>query len=442
MSSALRSPSLRRRRPRSLRPRTQIASLVTVLVLAASWLVAGAPASIAATYACGPSNTYTLCLTMTDGALAGDQTIYANATEQSTTGAPIARLEFTWNGAYLIYRYQAPYEFVWPTAKFLDGTGQLSARVVSGGVPGAWVTMQVTLANGNVTAIPRNPANSATAFAPQPYSGEPVIAAVGSGGAGKAQESDVITSIKAHKPAAFLYLGDVDEFGNWTTYVNNYGVSALDDPTGSGTLWGSMARYTAPTPGNHENGSYVSSWQDYWHQRPLWSTFTIGDVRLFDLNSNCGALASCTASAQTTWLAGQLAANTSRCVVAFWHIPQVSEDYARNGTKMAALWTLLANNGGDLVVNAHTHDMEVTAPLNAAGVAGQPDSHMVELVSGGAGGRWELQYQADPRVLWELYHTAGSLYFTTVHHPDGSESITWWFEDTLGGVLRTGSVTC
>ena len=45
MSSALRSPSLRRRRPRSLRPRTQIASLVTVLVLAASWLVAGAPAS-------------------------------------------------------------------------------------------------------------------------------------------------------------------------------------------------------------------------------------------------------------------------------------------------------------------------------------------------------------------------------------------------------------
>jgi Calcineurin-like phosphoesterase len=429
------------RRGRAVR-RLRLLSLLSLLPV--SVMAAVTPGtSWAQTSTCTPSSGYLLCLNVARGVLAGDQPVFVTATPQSPAGK-IARIEFTWNGQYLIYKYQSPYQFAWPTAKFIDGPGTLAARVVTiGSAGGSWGTATVTLANGNISSVPKNPANWATAFSPEPYTGEPLIAAVGSGASGKPRETAVIGSIKAHHPTAFLYLGDVDEFGDWTTYYNNYGLSALDDPTGQGTLWGSMARYTASTPGNHESGPvYEPTWQDYWHQRPLWSTFTIGDIRFFDLSSNCGPASSCTDSGQTTWLAQQLATNTSRCIVSFWHIPIVSEDYARNLPKMDAAWALLAQHGGDLVINAHTHDMEQTAPLNALGLAGQPDSHMVELISGAAAGRWELQFAADSRVVWERYMTPGAVYVGSVHNPNGSEQLNWWFEDTLGTVLRTGSIMC
>ena len=53
-----------------------------------------------------------------------------------------------------------------------------------------------------------------------------------------------------------------------------------------------MASYTLPTAGNHQR-DYIAEYQDYWHQRPLWSTTTLDGVRIYNLTSECKANGGC-----------------------------------------------------------------------------------------------------------------------------------------------------
>ena len=52
---------------------------------------------------------------------------------------------------------------------------------------------------------------------------------------------------------------------------------------------------------------------------------------------------------------------------------------------MRTIWELLADNGGDLVLNGHTHNMEVYGPLDGRLNANQADSTMWEIISGSGG---------------------------------------------------------
>ena len=98
---------------------------------------------------CRASAGASLCLTTPDGVLAGDQTISA-----TWSGSGSATVEFTLDGNYLNFEYQKPYSFTWPTAKELDGTHTLAARVHKGSVYGKYVSTSVTLTNGNLTSVP------------------------------------------------------------------------------------------------------------------------------------------------------------------------------------------------------------------------------------------------------------------------------------------------
>ena len=51
---------------------------------------------------------------------------------------------------------------------------------------------------------------------------------------------------------------------------------------GAGTLWGAVADATQPTVGNHENLNKVA-YMDYWHGRPLFTTFGFGGVLFLSL---------------------------------------------------------------------------------------------------------------------------------------------------------------
>ena len=166
---------------------------------------------------------------MVDGPLTGDVTV--SATWGSTTAAVV---EFSLDGAYLNFEYQRPYSFVWPTSKERDGTYALSARVHKGSVYGDSISTQVVLANGNLDSVPSNAADYEALFAPQ--SG-PEIAAVGNGGAEKPAEIKLLNYIRSTEPAAFLYLGEVHEFGTWATRRDHYGEASFDSQSG-GTLWG------------------------------------------------------------------------------------------------------------------------------------------------------------------------------------------------------------
>jgi acid phosphatase type 7 len=144
---------------------------------------------------------------------------------------------------------------------------------------------------------------------------------------------------------------------------------------------------------------------------------------------------------QARWLAQQLAANTVPCVIALWHRPVVSKDPKRSGDTMAPAWQLLASNGGDLVRNAGTRDMEEIKPMNAALQPDSPDSHMVELVSGAGAARWVASTTNEARVAWRRYRTPGAVRVSrrgTLADP----RLRWDFRSSTGSVLNNGSVAC
>jgi hypothetical protein len=420
-----------------------------LLAMVAGSVLALPPADAVAVQTCGVSHIWTLCLTVPDGALSGEVPISVSVSGKDRD--KLEKLIFTYrpNGGSLvevIRDFERPYGFLWPTDKELDGSGVLAVQSEStSNDVGEKVRLTVTLANGNLGSIPRNLADWAERFHPEmPPAGDPVIAAVGRGAMGKRVNDQVIDSILARAPSLFLYLGEVYEFGTYASMRNWYGLADVDDPSGEGTAWGRMASYTAPTAGNHDTLEGTDPWLDYWHQRPLYTSFDFGGVHYIDLDSNCGQVGGCgSTSKQYAYFKADLQANTLPCVVAYWNKTILSLDAHREGSSMAELWSLIAKNGGDVVLNAGGHGMEEWKPLSPALQAGRWNSHMVELNVSSGTDRWERVYQPDDRNAWEAYPQLGALSMTADGGAIGpATGLTWTFHDTAGTTLRQNSVGC
>ena len=101
------------------------------------------------------------------------------------------------------------------------------------------------------------------------------------------------------------------------------------------------------------------------------------------LNTEIGYAAG---SAQELWLRADLAANTDKNVIAYWHRPRFSSDNV-HGTEVAAeaIWDALYEYGADLVVNGHEHWYERFAPQTPDGVA-DPTYGIRQLTCGTGGG--------------------------------------------------------
>jgi hypothetical protein len=394
----------------------------------------GSPPPAMASTQCGPSGGHTICITAPDGPITGPISVTVKNTPN--TGKLVVR----WipdGGASktLITRFgpspsTGDYSFVWPTQKYLDGTGTLRAKFGSG----ANVSVPATVSNGNVADFQHSP-NDWDSFLPGPWvdATDPIVAAVGDGADDRPAGNNLAASLVAANPALFLFLGDIYEDGTFTENLNVYGVSSLDTPPG--TLWGKLAHKTQPTIGNHE-ASRLVDWRDYWHGRPAFTSFTFGGVLFLDLNSSSSFAAG---SAQYTFVQEALT-TAPACVVAFWHIPALSGG-TPNNSKLP-MWDLLANNGGDLVLNGHNHFMMEYHPLTADLQLG---GHMVELISG-AGGHKLSNAKTDPqgRIAWSLGQSAGALHLTLNGAANGgiAASISWSFKRTNGTIVRTGSVIC
>jgi hypothetical protein len=299
----------------------------------------------------------------------------------------------------------------------------------------------VTLSNGNDT-LPRNPADFSPVF-PSP-SVDALIAAVGDAGDGTSRSGAVAASVAASDPDLLLYLGDVYERGTRAEFEVNYGASSLDDP-GGGREWGALAHVTAPTLGNHEAALgtqfYRDSYRDYWHGVPDWYFFDHGGVFIAVMNSECARVGGCgTSSPQYRAAAAALAANDLPCVVGVWHKPRLSA--VADVTAVDPLWRLFAGNGGDVILNGHVHGMQAFRPLNANLQAAQPDSHMVELVSGAGGHELISKLDGDPRSAWQAVKVPGAAYLTAVGGASGAATeLAWGFEDAGGAPVRDASGT-
>lgn len=375
--------------------------------------------------------------------LSGEQNV-------TITNAPNSGLVFaTWipsgKAAIQLMQIFAPspatndYSFVWPTQKYLDASGTLSVQ--AGSIGSAAVMISVTLSNGNATDFQHNP-NDWTSYLPAPWTGanDPHILATGDGPSNETVSNALANRIAAVDPPLFLFLGDIYETGTFAENLNHYGVSNIDHP-GQGTLWGATADTTQPTLGNHEKVN-IPAWMDYWHGHPVYTSWTWGGVLFLDLNSSQNM----TATKPEYQFAKSVLTdpNAPACVVAMYHEPAVTSNttIASNESDM---WKLLADNGVDLVLNGHQHNMEQYKPLDRNFTAG-PTAHMVQLVagSGGHGLTGVTNVPPGARIEWSKGKTAGLLDLTLNGAGNGNTAtgISWQWQDVNGNDLHDGSVDC
>jgi hypothetical protein len=433
-----------------LRARILIAfSALTVLVGVITVEAPGAAADVIGPV-CGPSGAHQLCLTAPSDVLTGEQTI--TVTNSPNAGTVI----FSWlpdgkKAAIFLQTSFASnpsrpqnYTFVWPTQKYADAIGSLRAQF--GSTSNAAVSIHLTLSNGNAAGTFQRNAQDWAPPAPWTGMSDPVVAAVGDAASNEKASNAVADSIVAANPALFLYLGDVYEEATFTEFRNHYGLSAQDDPAAVGTLWGRLARITEATFGNHEVHNQ-SAFFDYWHrpQGQFWTMFEFGGAWFFDLWSGTGKFDVGTQQYNEVQAKLQtLAPNT--CVLAFWHRPVTVGGTTRTG--LLPMWQLLANNGGDVVMNGDAHFMAQYRPLDANLDPTTPEAHMVQFISG-AGGHVLSPTKADStRIAWPTtaLKQSGALYLTLNGVANGgiATSISFDYRNATGTQIpgSAGSVTC
>jgi len=153
------------------------------------------------------------------------------------------------------------------------------------------------------------------------------------------------------------YRGSALEFGN--CYV----------PT-----WGRHKARTRPAVGNHEYlwGSGALPYYTYFGEQAGprgkgYYSYNAGTWHVVVLNSNCREVSCEEGSEQERWLRADLAANPSRCTLAYWHHPRFSSGEHGNTVAVTPLWKALQDSGAEVVLTGHEHHYERFAPQDAEG---------------------------------------------------------------------------
>jgi hypothetical protein len=228
---------------------------------------------------------------------------------------------------------------------------------------------------------------SAAAAPPAAAVGDPEISAAGdiacdpssssfNAGAGKGSACRMAsTAALLAGSAAVLPLGDNQYYcGSYSAFVKSYDKS-----------WGQYKSLTRPAVGNHEfltsggtgcdsSNTGAAGYYQYFGaaagaKGQGYYSYNIGAWHLIALNSNCSSAGGCSSSSpQGKWLTSDLAANTARCTLAYWHIPLWSSG-GRANSNTASLTQQLYNANVDVVLTGHDHIYERFAPQNASGQA-------------------------------------------------------------------------
>ena len=197
-------------------------------------------------------------------------------------------------------------------------------------------------------------------------------------GVGAGQTAALINAL----PTATVFtLGDnAYPSGTSTEFTNCY------EPT-----WGAFKGRTYPSAGNHDWGNQATGYFPYfssspgggappngyysYDQGPYWHVIVLNS----EINYAAG-------SAQEQWLRADLAANTSKNVLAYWHRPRFSSDDTHgNEVAAEAIWDALYEFGADLVLNGHAHWYERYAPQTPDGVA--DPIYGIRQITAGTGGK-------------------------------------------------------
>ena len=190
--------------------------------------------------------------------------------------------------------------------------------------------------------------------------------------------SDVALSLH---PDVALPLGDTQyEDGTAEGYARSYAPS-----------WGRLLSISRPAVGNHEYlTSHASAYFDYFgaaagERDKGYYSFDAGSWHLISLNSNCSQAGGCKAdSPQGRWLAADLAAHPTQCVLAYFHHPRWSHGEHGDNDGVAPFISTLYAAGAEVVLSGHDHDYERFTPLTPDG-APDPARGVRQFVVGSGG---------------------------------------------------------
>ena len=327
----------------------------------------------------------------------GSAAVTATVTVTGTSPG-VAKLEWSLNGEYLLMDFQSPWTFTLPSADFVDGNYTLAAVVrmrdsfVSS--PGS---VQLTFNNG-VTQPPTNQAQWQPPAVPQRPWGQPtVIAAAGDGAGGETNATSVVNLIDGWDPELFLYLGDVYEDGTLTEFRNWYGTG--------GTFFDRFRSRTAPVIGNHEldGGGYFP----YWDNVPHYYSYDVNGWHFVALDSTSQFGPQFTpGTPQYDWLAADLAATTSPCVVAYAHHPLYTIGAESPATRLQPMFQLMRQHGVTLFLTAHDHNYQHWVPMDGAG---SPDPAGVAELVVGTGGHSSIAVKTSDFRVVKQHKSYGAL---------------------------------
>jgi len=176
---------------------------------------------------------------------------------------------------------------------------------------------------------------------------------------------------------AVAALGDTQyECGGLAAFQKSYALS-----------WGRFLAMTHPAVGNHEYhgdptvpstdcdpagnaAGYFSYFGSAAGGRSQgWYSYDLGSWHIVVLNTNCSDVGGCApGTPQGDWLAADLQSDTSRCTLAYYHIPTWTSGPrgARNAqTFVQALYA----HGAEVILTGHEHNYERFAPQTPTGVA-------------------------------------------------------------------------
>jgi 3',5'-cyclic AMP phosphodiesterase CpdA len=230
-------------------------------------------------------------------------------------------------------------------------------------------------------------------------------------------------------PDAVLPLGD-----------DQYNVGALSAfRTSYAPTWGRFRHRTFPVPGNHEyKTAGAAGYFAYFGPRTFgsngWYSYDLGAWHLVALNSKSGGKPS---SAQLSWLRADLAADTHRCQLAYWHTPRFSSGLDHGSDRrMGAFWQILQAAGVDVVLNGHEHHYERFDPLLPDGV---PSARGIREFIAGTGGIGAGDgFRAVPLPGSEVRLNAIGVLRLDLH----AARYDWAFKAMGGSVLDSGRAAC
>ncbi len=174
----------------------------------------------------------------------------------------------------------------------------------------------------------------------------------------------------------------------WTTGDNVYpnGTAADFSNCYAPTPWGSVGikSRTRPVPGNHDwglgatnslagyIGYYGAAATDADGQSYYSYDIPASNWHIVNLDTECALVGGCNVgSPQEVWLKADLAANSSKNVIAVWHKPRYSSG-ATNLQTLQPLWDALYAAGVDILLDGHDHIYERTAPMRSGATLASP----------------------------------------------------------------------